>query len=114
MDVTAVSDIARCLLTPIDQALPQRLTALWQCSVIDPDHQYELGIVNYAKMDATHGELHAGHAYFCVLLRRLEVQLEDGDVEVRMKIPTDNLTYCSHYSRIYWTVNDHLPYASEW
>ncbi|KIJ10306.1 hypothetical protein PAXINDRAFT_138538 [Paxillus involutus ATCC 200175] len=91
VDVTAVSDIARCLLTPIDQALPQRLTALWQCSVIDPDHQYELGIVNYAKMDATHGELHAGHAYFCVLLRRLEVQLEDGDVEVRMKIPTDNL-----------------------
>ncbi|KIK78961.1 hypothetical protein PAXRUDRAFT_834331 [Paxillus rubicundulus Ve08.2h10] len=89
--VTVASDLSRCVLTPIDAALAQPLTALWQRGVIDLNHRYELGIVNYAKMDATRGQLRAGHAYFCVLLRRLQVELEDGDVDVRMKIPTDNL-----------------------
>ncbi|KAF8839136.1 HET-domain-containing protein [Paxillus ammoniavirescens] len=89
--VTATMDISRVVLTPSDEALAQPLTVLWQRSTIDPNHPYELGIVDYAKMDANRGQLRAGHAYFCVLLRRLSSELEDGDIEVRMKVPTDNL-----------------------
>jgi hypothetical protein len=79
----------RCEFTPIDTALPHTITAFSRH--ISPDIDgYALGIVNYTATDETHGELHAGKYYFCMLLLRLWTHYTNY-ATLRLKIPTKNL-----------------------
>ncbi|KIJ19556.1 hypothetical protein PAXINDRAFT_127713 [Paxillus involutus ATCC 200175] len=82
-------DWSYCELTATDKAFRQAITVSGFPN-LKFAHGHALGIVDYNRIDATHGMLRSGEHHFCLFLSECKKEW-DGDVPIMYKRSTDNL-----------------------